>query len=107
MRSEKEIEDAYVAWVERNEGKAYKLIEDGRRGFPDRTVLFPGCRAIFVEFKKPGGTLSKNQLDRLLELYHAGQHIAACDSLEEALFITQTLLPDYEFPSPPLSEPSD
>lgn len=49
------IENYLVAGVEAKGGKCIKLIDQGRRGFPDRTVLMPGAQIIFVETKTADG----------------------------------------------------
>ena len=60
--SEAYIEKHFVDYCSRQGCKAYKLIFLMRKGFPDRTVLLPGARVFFVEFKRKGKTLSKQQL---------------------------------------------
>lgn len=46
------LEDRCVAEIERRGGMALKLHIPGVRGFPDRTILMPGRRAWFAEFKR-------------------------------------------------------
>ena len=71
-RLEKHGEAEIVRFVEDElGGECLKLKLDGRTGFPDRTILLPGCSPIFVEFKKPGGKLRAAQVkwkERLEEL---------------------------------------
>jgi hypothetical protein len=52
---ETSIENYLVAGVEAKGGKCLKLVDQGRRGFPDRTVLMPGGKIIFVETKTADG----------------------------------------------------
>lgn len=33
---------------------AHKLAVNGVRGFPDRTIMLPGARTLYMEFKQPG-----------------------------------------------------
>ena len=35
-------------------GKAYKWVSPGAPGVPDRIVILPGGRIIFIEVKRPG-----------------------------------------------------
>lgn len=50
---EKDFEKEAVDYVEKElGGYALKLKIDGRRGFPDRTILLPGGIAIFLELKR-------------------------------------------------------
>jgi hypothetical protein len=57
------IEDYFVAEVERCGGLAPKLVDQGRRGFPDRTVIWPR-RVHFVELKKPVGGIVASWQER-------------------------------------------
>lgn len=49
---ESALELRCVAKVERLGGEALKLMIPGVRGFPDRTLLLPGGRVAFAEFKR-------------------------------------------------------
>ncbi|CNE77391.1 MULTISPECIES: VRR-NUC domain-containing protein [Yersinia] len=51
---EDSIEDNLVKEVKKAGGIAYKFISPGRRSVPDRIVLLPGGKVIFVECKAPG-----------------------------------------------------
>ncbi|EEJ9248318.1 TPA: VRR-NUC domain-containing protein [Salmonella enterica subsp. enterica serovar Muenchen] len=48
------IEKHLVAEVKKAGGVAYKFISPGHRSVPDRIVLLPGGRIVFVECKAPG-----------------------------------------------------
>lgn len=59
---EKEIEKNLRKVVERHGGKCLKWVCPGWSGVPDRIVLLPRGRIIFVETKRPkGGELSALQ----------------------------------------------
>lgn len=59
---EREIEKKFRALVESCGGYCLKFVSPMHAGVPDRIVLLPGGRVIFVELKKPkGGKLSKLQ----------------------------------------------
>lgn len=82
--TEKEIEKYLVDLVEDNGGLCLKLELNGQRGFPDRTVLWPAtdswpgfrpARTDFIEVKKSGGKISKQQ-DKWLEKLHSVNHTA-------------------------------
>lgn len=51
---EKEIEAYLVKRVKELGGRSYKWVSPGNVGVPDRIVLLPGGRIIFVELKQPG-----------------------------------------------------
>ena len=72
MILEKDIESALKRRVEGCGGKCIKFVAVSESGIPDRIVLLPHGRVIFVELKRPyGGRLSaiqKYQLDKLRSL---------------------------------------
>ena len=47
-----DIEGDFCKYAKRKGCNALKLIFLNRRGFPDRTILCPGSRVFFIEFKK-------------------------------------------------------
>ena len=59
---EKEIESKLVKMVKQSGGLCLKFVSPGWAGVPDRIVLLPGGRAVFVELKRPkGGVVSPRQ----------------------------------------------
>ncbi len=59
---EKDIEKALVNMVRRHGGLCLKWVCPGWAGVPDRIVLLPGGRVVFVELKRPkGGEISNRQ----------------------------------------------
>lgn len=52
---EKEIERKLCKSVEKHGGLCLKWVCPGWRGVPDRIVLLPGGRVMFVELKRPKG----------------------------------------------------
>ena len=54
---EKEIEQKLVNIVKRHGGLCLKWICPGWAGVPDRIVLLPGGKVIFVELKRPKGSV--------------------------------------------------
>lgn len=52
---EKEIERKLVDLVKRYGGRCEKLVNVGFAGFPDRTLLLPRGKVMFVETKRPKG----------------------------------------------------
>ena len=68
---EKEIEKKMVSEIKKRGGLAYKWVSPGNDGVPDRIVVLPGGKVIFVELKTETGTLKprqKVQIDRLKAL---------------------------------------
>lgn len=59
---ERDIERALVFRVKQRGGFCLKWVCPGWAGVPDRIVLLPGGRIVFVELKRPeGGRLSELQ----------------------------------------------
>ena len=68
---ESKVESSYRTLVESAGGEFLKFVSPGHAGYPDRIVLLPGGRIIFVEFKRPGEKprlLQKKRGERLKEL---------------------------------------
>jgi len=63
-------------------GKALKFTSPGWSGAPDRLVLLPGGKIIFVELKAPGRKPRPLQLKRHEELRQLGFHVEVIDSPE-------------------------
>lgn len=60
---EKDIEKKLIKLVQKQGGLCLKWVCPGWSGVPDRIVLLPGGRVIFVEVKRPkGGRLSELQI---------------------------------------------
>ena len=68
--------------VEQVGGKALKFVSPGWAGAPDRLVLLPGGRLVFVELKAPGRKPRPLQLKRHEELLALGFDVVVVDSLE-------------------------
>ena len=69
---EKDVERALVQMVKRHGGLCLKWVCPGFSGVPDRIVLLPKGRIVFVELKRPkGGQLSELQkwwIKKLIDL---------------------------------------
>ena len=68
--------------VEQVGGKALKFVSPGWAGAPDRLVLLPGGRLVFVELKAPGRKPRPLQLKRHEELQALGFDVAVIDTPE-------------------------
>lgn len=70
---ESSLEERCVQIVARLGGMALKLQIPGTRGFPDRTILMPGAKVWFAEFKRiRSGRVSSQQLRWIERLSKAG-----------------------------------
>lgn len=72
---EKEIEKILVAEVKKLGGRAYKWVSPGNDGVPDRIVIFPNQRPIFVELKTDTGRLTELQEVQIRRLQELGQPV--------------------------------
>lgn len=84
------IEKHLVTEVKKAGGIAFKFVSPGRRSVPDRIVLLPGGRIIFVECKAPGKPPRADQLREHERLRSLGFSVVVLDSkdLTEVLSLT-------------------
>lgn len=82
--SERQIEASVRRAVRRNGGLALKFVSPGWRGAPDRIVIAPGGRIVFVEFKAPGERPRPLQARRHWELRRLDCDVRVVDSLTSA-----------------------
>lgn len=61
-------------------GRAYKFVSPGNDGVPDRIVVFPGGRVIFVELKAPGKEPTPMQVMQHDRLRALGARVSVIDS---------------------------
>ena len=83
MTYERTVEQALVRGVARLGGIAYKFASPSRRGVPDRLIVLPGGRVMFVEVKAPGGRLSKLQEFEIARLRSLGASVVVIWSVNE------------------------
>ncbi|NFG22674.1 VRR-NUC domain-containing protein [Clostridium botulinum] len=80
---ESRVENYLKRRVEKLGGKAYKWAPVGVVGVPDRMVLLPGGKIIFVELKAPGKKARKLQEYRAKQLRELGFQVECLDSIEK------------------------
>jgi len=80
---ESNLEKTFRLKVKKYGGKAFKFTSPGKRGVPDRLVLLPEGRAIFVEMKAPGKPLEPLQKKRANELRALGFKVYKIDSISD------------------------
>ena len=79
---EKVIERKLSDAVSQMGGLALKFVSPGLAGVPDRLVLLPGGKAIFVELKAPGKKPRPLQRLRHEQLRALGFRVVVVDSVE-------------------------
>lgn len=82
---EQKIERRLKKEIELIGGKALKFVSPGVSGVPDRIVLLPGGKFIFIELKAPGKILSPIQAFRRKEFNKLGFETKVIDSIESVL----------------------
>lgn len=80
---ESKVENYLKKKVEKIGGKAYKWAPVGVTGVPDRMVLLPGGKVIFVELKAPGKKARKLQEYRAKQLNELGFQVECLDTIEK------------------------
>jgi hypothetical protein len=87
MPLERNLEDKVVAWAEKMGGEAVKLIDDGGRGWPDRTIFLPNCEIIIPELKRPVKNKryeqQKRRISFLQRLGFAADFVESMDELNK------------------------
>ena len=95
------IENEFVKAVKAAGGVAYKLTSQTANGLPDRLVLFPAAKTIFVELKAPGKMMRPLQRKRRYQLMKLGFPVLCIDRMPQIMpFITAVLswTPGEPFP---------
>lgn len=64
-------------------GRAYKFVSPGNNGVPDRLVILPPGRVVFVELKAPGRKPTPLQLAQHQRLRALGCDVRVIDSVQQ------------------------
>jgi len=76
-------------------GWAIKLVSPGNAGVPDRLVLLPGGRVIFVELKQEKGRLSPLQRETHRRLEELGMDVRTLYGRDQVLdFVEEEVIAD-------------
>lgn len=79
---ESEIEKILVYEVKKLSGIAYKWVSPGNDGVPDRIVVFPDRKPVFVELKTDKGRLTTLQEAQIGRLKRLGQEVTVIYGLD-------------------------
>ena len=96
------IESEFVKAVQHAGGLAYKLTSQTANGLPDRLVLFPSGKAVFVELKAPGKMLRPLQRKRRMQLMELGFPVLCINELSQirpAVNAIISWVPGISFPA--------
>jgi hypothetical protein len=78
---ERDVEVPAVSWAKAQDILHLKGNRQGNTGWPDQEFFLMG-RMVFVEFKRPGSDLKRNQPERCEELVARGFTVGVFDDLE-------------------------
>ena len=90
--TEADIENKFCKFAKTKGCESLKLVFLNKKGFPDRTVLCPKGRILFIEFKRLGKKQSPAQklVQRMLE--RLGFEYYVCDQIGQAENILENFL---------------
>lgn len=89
---EKKIENRLKQSVKNMGGLALKFVSPGMAGVPDRIVLFPGGRIVFVELKAPGKKMRPLQIKRKQQFEALGFKVYCIDNFKSVDDFTRDVM---------------
>lgn len=93
LLQESRIEKRLKKEIELIGGKALKFVSPGTAGVPDRIVLLPEGRIVFVELKAPGEKPKALQKLRKKQFEELGFRVEIIDSIEGVeKFISEVMI---------------
>lgn len=90
---ESTIEARLVREVKKRGGLCYKFVSPDNAGVPDRIVITPDGRTIYVELKTLIGRLAKIQKWQLEELRRRGVDVRVLYGMEQVLDFVEEVMP--------------
>jgi len=93
---EKEIERTLTRIVKERGGMCFKFVSPARAGVPDRIVLAPGGKVIFVELKAAGGKVSKVQAAQIERMRKLGADVRVLYGLSKTITFLSEVFPTHE-----------
>jgi len=78
---ERDIEKYLRDEIRKAGGRAYKFVSPGNNGVPDRLILMPGGRIVFVELKAPGNKPTALQAAQIAKIRALGFKVYIIDSM--------------------------
>ena len=96
------VENEFVKAVRKAGGVAYKLNSLTANGLPDRLVLFPMGKTVFVELKAPGKQMRPLQVKRRYQLEKLGFPVLCVDRFSQIRAVIDAIIawiPGEQFPA--------
>lgn len=88
---ESEIERRLVQQVRKHGGLCYKFTSPGNPGVPDRIIITPDGRTVYVELKTEVGHLATIQQWQIAEMRKRGADVRVAKGLPEVLRLVSEL----------------
>lgn len=90
---ESAIEARLVKMVRERGGLCYKFVSPGNPGVPDRIVITPAGRTIYVELKTEVGRLANIQKWQLDEMRARGAEVRVLKGLDQVKAFVEEVMP--------------
>lgn len=91
---ESTIEAKLVRMVRELGGLCFKFVSPGNPGVPDRLIILPGGRVVFVELKTEVGRLATIQKWQLEEMRRRGADVRVLKGLEQVKAFVREVMPN-------------
>jgi len=91
---ESAIEARLVRMVRDRSGLCYKFVSPGNPGVPDRIVITPAGRTIYVELKAETGRLARIQEWQIDEMRKRGADVRVLRGLDEVKRFVEEVMPN-------------
>ena len=91
---EKEIERRMVQMVKQRGGLCYKFVSPSNPGVPDRIIITPDGKIIFVEIKTEIGRLSKLQTWQRSEMQKRGADVRVAYGWPAVKALVEEVIPN-------------
>lgn len=90
---ESQIEARLVRMVRERGGLCYKFVSPGNPGVPDRLIITPDGRVVWVELKTQVGSLQKIQKWQIAEMRRRGADVRVLKGMEAAEAFVEEVMP--------------
>lgn len=90
---ESSIEARLVKMVRSRGGLCYKFVSPGNPGVPDRIVITPAGRTVYVELKTEAGRLAAIQKYQHEEMRKRGAEVRTLKGLDQVLAFVEEVFP--------------
>ncbi len=89
---EVDIERAVCLYARTQGYLTYKFTSPARRSVPDRLFITPDGLTLFIEFKRPGNQLTKQQAAECHRLAEQGCNVYVCHTIEQGRRVVDAFL---------------